>query len=52
MNLEIESYQGELSKLRLTVIELQKEISFLQHELDLIKNRNYNEKTVESDKFW
>jgi predicted RNase H-like nuclease (RuvC/YqgF family) len=52
MNLEIESYEGELSQLRSTVIELQKEVSFLQHELNLIKNRNYNEKTVESDRYW
>lgn len=50
MNLEIEKYEGELRMLRERVVELEKEVAWLQYHYDQITVSPYIPKTIEKER--
>ena len=51
MNKEVERYEGELRILRTRVKELEKEVSYMQNELRIVKP-TWEQKVVESDNYY
>jgi len=52
MNLELESFAGELRQLREENHKLKTEVSQLRHKVEVSEEKRYAELLVESDKFY
>ena len=49
---EIEGYKKEVNSLKRKIVELEKEIAFLQHEKAQFLQTAYAEKTIKQDMFY